>query len=30
MNWISVRDRLPATEKQLKLIADMEEFVGSF
>lgn len=28
MNWISVRDRLPATEKQLKFIADMEEFVG--
>nr|DAI25549.1 MAG TPA: Protein of unknown function (DUF3072) [Caudoviricetes sp.] len=28
MNWISVGDRLPATEKQLKLIADMEEFVG--
>lgn len=28
MKWISVRDRLPVTEKQLKLIADMEEFVG--
>lgn len=28
MNWISVRDRLPATEKQLKPIAYMEEFVG--
>lgn len=28
MSWISTRDRLPATEKQLKLIADMEEFVG--
>lgn len=28
MNWISVRDKLPATEKQLKLIADMEEFVS--
>lgn len=28
MNQISMRDRLPATEKQLKLITDMEEFVG--
>ena len=28
MNWINVRDKLPATEKQLKLIADMEGFVG--
>lgn len=28
MGRISVRDRLPATERQLKLIADMEKFVG--
>ena len=28
MGRISMGDKLPATEKQLKLIADMEEFVG--
>ena len=28
MGQISTGDNLPATEKQLKLIADMEEFVG--
>lgn len=28
MGWISMGDKLPAIEQQLKLIADMEEFVA--
>ena len=28
MGRVNMGDNLPATEKQLKLIADMEEFVG--